>query len=381
MKKQKKSKKITSVDQKKLIKQKIRRRRSLHKKFLMHPSFLFLLLCVGVLLVGLTMKAFAVSLTVSAKVSAPLITTPAVIQIITPKITTATSRPAAAIPSNVTTGVAPTQDAKTPETAINVIEKTITLTGECPKNSHLEFYKNGTLAGVAPCIGDPTFSIELDLVPGMNAISAKVYNITGDEGPISQTLYANYESLVPASTTSAETSGALAPIKKTSKTTPLSLTTNFTNLGFYVNQEGQWKINITGGTAPYIIDIDWGNNEKTQMVQITDGDFNIKHTYTRASDTSGYVITIRAIDSKGSPATLQLMSIISDKGSPMAGKVDQANAKQNPSFANKFKRWSVIAWPAYLVLGLMIISFWLGEREEYKKLIAGMPRKHRWYST
>lgn len=372
------------------IKRHIKSRRSLPKKFLLHPSFAFLLLCVGVLLIGITIRAFAVSLAVSAKVSAPFITTPAVIQIITPTITTATTEPLTAIPSTATTTSASVQDAKTPESAVVVIEKTITLNGECPKNSHLEFHRNGVLAGVAPCIGDPTFTVTLDLVPGLNSIVAKVFNITDDEGPAAQNLYISYTPLVaptttPSSTatsttdtTATNTSNSNSAAKTSTKkqtVKPLNLTGDFADLGFFVNEKGKWDLNVTGGTAPYKIKVSWGDGNTEELVVGKEGDFSVSHTYTKASDRTGYVISIQAEDSNNNPAIFQLISVISEKGSDIGRQVEIANSRLHPSIFSQLKRWLFVAWPAYVILILMLASFWLGEREEYKKLVGRFRRR------
>lgn len=333
-----------------------RRRLPFHKRLVLHPLTLFVYLSVGVGLIFASVQVSATNILVTAKVSAPPITEPAVIQIVAP--------------SSSPTQATAAQDAKSVETAVVVRSKQIILSGECPKASHLEFYRNGMFAGVAPCIGDPTFSISLDLVEGINAISAKVFNLTDDEGPISQMIYIKYDTSSENTSTSTSTDTSTSTSTEDKPATPFFITSDFRYLGFNTGETAKWKIHILGGTAPYMFEINWGDGKSDSIKRLDDADFDITHIYQKASSNTGYIITITANDVNKVASVFQMMSIISEKGSHQAGLISVANNNLNPSVLRVLQKWIWAAWPAYILFSLLIFSFWLGERREYLKLRA-----------
>ena len=353
--KQKTKKAAPSVH--KQIKRRIRAKRPIHKRFFLHPAVIFMLLCVGVLLVTLSIKVLAVSFGVTAKVSAPLLTKPAIIQIIAPA-----SKPGATTAAPVAT---------TPAAPLHVAAKQILLSGECPKDSHIEFYRNGLLAGVAPCIGDPTFSIQIGLETGLNVIEARVFNITDDEGPISQLLY------LVSDTPQENQASASTPSSNVSELAPFLITCDFNSLGFYTSENASWDMTIQGGKPPYSLNIDWGDGQQSTITRSSAGTFKMVHYYSKASSSTGYGINIKGVDGLGNSTTFAIMSIISDRNTHQAAQVSQANAKLNPAFLTSLKKKLLVAWPAYTILLLMSLSFWLGEREEYHRLVSVVRRRHK----
>ena len=355
--------KTKSRTAKKQIKQRIRNRRPIHKRFLLHPAILFLLLCVGVTLLIVSVQALADSLTVTAKVSAPLPDSPAVIQTVAP-MDQPTQTQAAAPADSV-------------DTAIHVSDNQVLLNGECPADSHIEFYRNNIFAGVASCIGDPTFSIEINLVNGLNLIVGRVFNITDDEGPISQNLYVYYD--IPTAPVVSSPVTGTNPATSTNPQPPsvFLLYSDFRYLGFYTNQKASWNLSLKGGVAPYTFNMDWGDGKKSTLIRPDATPFAITHTYTKASTNTGYTITVSVTDASGNKAVMQLLTIISNTNTHTAGQIAVANENLNPSLFKQLQRWLVVAWPAYIVLALMSVSFWLGEREEYSRLVNRIKSKRR----
>jgi hypothetical protein len=69
-------------------------------------------------------------------------------------------------------------------------------------------------------------------------------------------------------------------------------------------------------------------------------------------------LIIRAADATGHTAYLQLTTIVNAAtGATSTGKT----AAAAPSYTNM-----LVIWPLWIVLLLMIVSFWLGERREKK---------------
>ena len=108
---------------------------------------MLLLLCIGVLLVGLAYRASGDSYTVTASVLAPLPTNPATIN----------------------SPVDQTHFTATP----------ITVTGSCPENSYVELADNGNYSGTAICgSGQTTYAMQTNLSFGSNVLVPQVFNVT-----------------------------------------------------------------------------------------------------------------------------------------------------------------------------------------------------------
>ena len=149
-----------------LAKRRIRRARPVHKRVLLHPASILVLLCAGVLIAGWTIRSFADSLTVSAVVEAPAPTSPATI----------TS------PSD-----------QTHFTAVPV-----TISGSCVSNSYVQLYRNGSFSGVANCgAGVTSYQISTDLSLGSNDLYTRIFSITDNEGPQSSQITVFYDQPAP----------------------------------------------------------------------------------------------------------------------------------------------------------------------------------------
>ena len=95
-------------------------------------------------------------------------------------------------------------------------------------------------------------------------------------------------------------------------------------------------------------------------------DFTISHTYKQG----GYfAVLVNVTDSAGVKSVLQLVAIVRGKGTTTFANTCTANcsASGQSSLWEFFKDTSkmlVLAWPTYLIVILMLCSFWLGEREQ-----------------
>ena len=131
----------------------IKRRRPVHKKILLHPSTIFVLIIFGGWLVLSSLRVSASSFLVTATVPAPLLTSPAVIT--------------------------------SPADQTQLTSEPITVSGTCPLVSYVEIYDNSGFSGVINCSSGGTFSLPTQLVSGSNVLSVEVFNITDNEGPTS----------------------------------------------------------------------------------------------------------------------------------------------------------------------------------------------------
>jgi hypothetical protein len=215
----------------------------------------------------------------------------------------------------------------------------VTVEGTCPKGALIKIFTNGILVGSVLCDAAGHFSIPVDLVIGHNDLTALPYNTLDQQGPSSPTV----------SVTLNQPPGGLG------FSTELIIQSESYYKGTTPGTEIVWPIELVGGQAPYAVSIDWGDGTTDLVTRLSPGPFTVKHTYKKVGGYLGsYPLIIRATDAAGHTAYLQLTTIVNDpKGSTVVA------AKSVPPWNNL-----LVIWPLWIVLILMIISFWLGERRE-----------------
>lgn len=296
------------------------------------------LLCVGVLLAGLTFHGSADSYVVNAVVPA-------------------------ALPSGPATITAPADQA-------HFTSKPIAVSGTCPENTYVKLLRNGVLSGIANCaVGQTTFQIDSDLFPGANTLLAQVYNITDQAGPASSPITVFYDVPTPASNT-----GSSAVSVTT--TTPTALATpaqkaQASPLSFFVKYDYQYQplisgksfsldLSLEGGTNPYAVTILWGDSSESTLVRNDRSQFSVGHTYRLSGKSQQtFRIRIQAVDSQGATAFLEIAELV--RGGGPSAQIPFIGNINTPSSSQLIR----LAWPAYGVTTLMVLSFWLGERQEY----------------
>ena len=298
---------------------------------LAYPIVVFLMLCSGLFLVACTFGVSADDVLVTASIKAPPISSPAII----------TSPPDGAHFSSVPA----------------------TISGSCPPNAaYIEVFRNGFMGGSAICSGSSTFELQTDLFPGANQLTAHSFNSTDDEGPVSSKVTIYYD--VPQTPAQPVTSAPGQPAGGSSKPSgaPLTLKTAFVYKGFYVNQPIEWPLEIGGGTAPYAFNVDWGDGSNSVISRKDAGQFNLKHTYAKPGGYKGsYKIMVQASDTDGSYAYVEFFVIVNARSQDIIGSI---YSKPPPSI-NNLRGLLWVAWPAYVAIFMMALTFKLGEREEF----------------
>jgi len=399
------------------------RTRPLHKRVLLHPFTVMVLLCAGVIIAGSTIQGWASSYSVTAHLDAPLPSGPAVI-------------------------TAPGDQLHTTASEADV-------DGTCPPASYVVLFRGSNTAGTAPCIGN-AFQMRISLIYGANQLQAKVFNVTNQEGPASAaiTIYRDpvpdapavptapqeipltlnvasidRTNVTPASTpktsTSPTVSGFAPPFSdvvvtfhsevQTCKTKadsngwwsctlanalpngthhvdveawtpegvkltyptfrivvlgelpsliPQRITAPAINVDYQyqthlVGKPFAWDLTLNGGKAPYKVTVNWGDGSESTLTRADGSLFTIKHAF---PEKQTYTVFVSAVDANGTQTILQLFAIV--KGQDGTAAVTN---RPGPiiSLLAMVQRYLWVVWPAYIAVVLMAFSYWLGEKEMY----------------
>ncbi|HET9174462.1 MAG TPA: hypothetical protein VFN56_04235 [Candidatus Saccharimonadales bacterium] len=218
----------------------------------------------------------------------------------------------------------------------------VTVSGTCPSGTLVEVFKNNVFAGSTPCTTDGTFSIQIDLLYGSNAITAVVYDDLNQAGPSSNQVMVTYNVQTPPTS-------SLLNINFAS--TQLVVETNAVYRGVFPGQQLNVPINIIGGVAPFAVNVNWGDDSNQVISSSSNTTVNASHTY---SIPGIYKISIQASDSQQRVAFLDVAVIVN--GQPAS--VGSTNGSSGPT--NKL----LILWPLYACAATLVVSFWMGEVRE-----------------
>ncbi len=226
----------------------------------------------------------------------------------------------------------------------------ITVSGLCTDGLLVRIFKNNVFGGAVMCEGG-SYSLQIDLFPGQNELVARQYDDLDQASPESNRITVIYDIDVP-----------VVPGSPGQVGQRVTLTTNFARRGVDPNQELVWPIAISGGRGPYALSIDWGDGKNELMTQSAAGNFDIKHIYDRPGV---YKVIIKATDSDGASAFLQVVAIVNGAINPAANINDQPTVT----------RTKIMWQPALITFPLLLSSFWLGKRYQLRRVRYRM--KHR----
>lgn len=147
-----------------------------------------------------------------------------------------------------------------------------------------------------------------------------------------------------------------------------SILTNYAYKVYELNQPVTIQLHMNGGIAPYGCTVDWGDGMVSSFI-LTSADYSITHTYTHLhASLATMPIKIAAVDTNGNASSLQIDTILKNTGFTI--KTTKTRSPGS-SFLSDVRSWLTVLWPAYLIILLMVFSFWLGEKQEMIALMNG----------
>ena len=257
------------------------------------------------------------------------------------------------------TGTVPTKPPQqaatidTPKAQQHFAISPIVVSGTCPAGTLVEIYKNNIFAGSSSCDSKGSFTIQVDLLYGQNSLTAQVYDVLNQAGPVSAAIIVFYDAVQPfAAGLNLLNFGA----------TQLLLNTDAVYRGLFPGQTMNVPISIIGGAAPFALNVQWGDANNNVIPRSDNTVFNASHVYQKAGV---YKISFQASDAQQQVAFLSVAAIVNGQPAVVGGTDSGAKKKT----LNKL----LVLWPIYAIAATMVGSFWVGERHEKKimqKIIA-----------
>lgn len=228
----------------------------------------------------------------------------------------------------------------TPGNGASFTKSPITVNGICPKGLLIQVYDNGVMVGAVMCTHG-SFSLQISLFAGINELKAIDYDDLGQAGPDSNTIKVTYHD------THLTAFGQL-----------ITLTSSYGRRSAAAGTTLSWPLQLSGGTGPYAMSIDWGDGTKPDLKsQALAGVVTISHIYKNAGI---YSVNIKVTDVNGVTAFLQVVAVAN-------GKVDSSTAGGTNNADNGSKtviRPEILWVPTIIALVLLIPSYWLGRRSQ-----------------
>ena len=241
---------------------------------------------------------------------------------------------------------------------------TTTVRGQCISGLVVEVYRNTSFVGSTYCDVSGQYSLLISLINGQNDLIARNVDALLQSGPDSSLVSVFYDAPPPTPTPTPSTtptpSGvanpSTVPTKSPASPTPkpsvqplAPLTIDSQEHRYQGVQPGSsidLKFSINGGKAPFLTNIDWGDGQKTVM---KDSGSSISQSHQYA--TSGIDrLVVRVTDAAGHEAVMTLVVVIDGEGAITA-----------TGTRGEGSGILMIAWPIFGLLGLVLLSFWLGE--------------------
>lgn len=215
----------------------------------------------------------------------------------------------------------------TPKDGEIITGESITIiSGTCQSGLVVEVYINERFSGSDICESEE-FSIEVNLYDGENRIFARSVDGIDQASPDSLTVIVHVNGI----------------------SNDLRLSSAHSRKSVDPNNRLTWPLVISGGEAPYAVYVEWGDGGYGLKSIAKAGEFSVEHSF---RESGIYKIFVRAQDVSNNRAVLQLVAISN-------GRVSIVNNTNCTPKKNKIA-W----WVALILLGPILLNFWLGRRYE-----------------
>lgn len=218
----------------------------------------------------------------------------------------------------------------------------IDVTGICPANLLVNIFKNEVFAGSVQCSANGSFSVTVDLFSGSNDLVARVFDDLDQPGPDSNTVTVFHDD-------GSDISNAVDRV---------ILTSNFAKRGANPGSRLIWPFTISGGVGPYAVVVDWGDGEDSILSLSGPGEFDAEHIYERPGT---YRVIVKATDSNGTTTFFQVVGVAN--GALTSDSNDDGVEAVQTRVVSRF-----VIWPMYILLLLIVSTFWLGKRYEKRRI-------------
>lgn len=218
--------------------------------------------------------------------------------------------------------------------------------GICAKGYVVKVFANDILVGANSCAGG-SYSVPVSLFFGRNTVRAQSFNLLDQGGKSSAAVGLTYAPSAGQGINLFQQFG-----DSRAKANQLFIKADVFHKSAASGQDTAWPIEIVGGTAPYAVNISWGDGKTDVYSRSATGRFEVKHRYDSTGAGENFQVVVKAADAVNDQAYLQVVSV---------SNVKAANAKSAGGL--------VIAWPLIGAGLLMVISFYLGDRYERKTLM------------
>jgi len=136
---------------------------------------------------------------------------------------------------------------------------------------------------------------------------------------------------------------------------------------YAVGQTVSYDVHVGGGNAPYAFTVLWGDGANATIIRQNANTFTISHKYGWINASSKVdTLKIQGISADGQASALQFSVPLRNPG--FHGTI--AGITTSTKFYSMIEPWLWLLWPGYIIVILLGISFWLGEREEMRRLMS-----------
>ena len=261
----------------------------------------------------------------------------------------------------------PTIDSPADSSTFNY--KQIEVKGSCVTNLIVKLYRNNVFAGSALCTSTGTYSLFIDLYDGRNDLIARQYDFANQASPDSDTITVYYVIKNPVLPREDQPQGQDGTTPNSSNQLPnggaagddsnvaqfqLIIDYDYTLQAIFPNKSFQLPVKFVGGTAPYAINIDWGDGSNSVFSKDAAMLFNTDHVY----KTPGYyTVKIKVSDKNGEEASLQFVLIVNGS----------TTTTFTANVLGAYKYWWWWAATFSLLIGSWIAAFIAGQLFQRRK--------------